>query len=117
MMGVKPRVDLEAIFARDIRAIKLPEATREFKFHPSRKWRFDFAWPDRKIAVEIDGGTGNIRGRHVRPAGFRSDCKKNNAATLLGWRILRGDSTMVRDGSLLAFVEKLLQAEGCLETT
>lgn len=37
----------------------------EHRFHPVRKWRFDAAFPVRKIAVEIDGGVF-VQGRHMR---------------------------------------------------
>jgi hypothetical protein len=57
---------------------------REYKFHPDRRWRFDFAWPDLKLAVEIEG-----QGRHQTFIGFRRDCDKYNAALALGWRVLR----------------------------
>ena len=70
------------------RAAGLPEPVCEFRFHPTRRWRFDYAWPDRLLAVEVEGGawTG---GRHTTGAGFVSDMEKYNAATLAGWRILR----------------------------
>lgn len=61
---------------------------KEYKFHPTRKWRFDFADPDNKVAVEIDGGVFS-GGRHTRGSGFRADCEKINAAAVLGWRVLR----------------------------
>jgi very-short-patch-repair endonuclease len=61
---------------------------QEYKFHPKRKWRFDFADPANKIAVEIDGGVF-AGGRHTRGMGFKRDCEKINAATVLGWRVLR----------------------------
>ena len=35
---------------------KIPPATREYKFLDDRRFRFDFAWPNAGIAVEIDGG-------------------------------------------------------------
>ena len=69
---------------------------REFRFHPRRLWRFDFAWPEPKIAAECEGGTW-ANGRHNRGAGFEADCEKYNAATLLGWRVLRFTSEMVND--------------------
>lgn len=28
----------------------------EYRFHPTRKWRFDFAIPHIKVAIEIEGG-------------------------------------------------------------
>ena len=83
--------NLEAIFALQLRATGMPPHVTEYAFHPTRKWRFDAAWPDLKVAVEIDGGTGN-GGRHVRPVGFRNDCIKLNEAALLGWLVLRGFS-------------------------
>jgi very-short-patch-repair endonuclease len=66
----------------------LPAPTLEFKFHPTRKWRFDYAWPALKIALEVEGGiwTG---GRHTRGAGFKKDMEKYNAAAVMGWRIIR----------------------------
>jgi len=66
----------------------LPKPKQEYRFHPKRRWRFDLAWPEQKVAVEIEGG-GWVRGRHHRPAGYRQDCEKYNAAVLMGWRVLR----------------------------
>lgn len=103
---------LEEIFSIQIRALKLPTAQREYRFHPKRQWRFDFAWPQAMVAVEIDGGT-NLGGRHIRPEGFRKDCIKLNSAVLMGWRVLRGDSMMVKDGTLLdAIAEALKEGRG-----
>lgn len=65
-----------------------PDACAEFKFHPSRKWRADFALPAAKILVEIDGGVWS-GGRHTRGAGFVRDQEKLNAAAVLGYRVLR----------------------------
>ncbi len=64
------------------------DVVKEYLFHPSRKWRFDYAVPEHKIAIEVEGGvwTG---GRHTRPQGFLGDIEKYNAGTLLGWRIFR----------------------------
>lgn len=70
------------------RAFDLPEPVAEFRFHPDRRWRFDYAWPDRKVAVEIDGGVW-IQGRHNHPTGYLRDMEKLNAAAELGWRVLR----------------------------
>ena len=64
------------------------ECVKEFKFHPVRKWRFDYAVPEYKIALEVEGGvwTG---GRHTSPKGFLGDIEKYNTATLMGWRVVR----------------------------
>lgn len=77
-----------------------PLPKREHVFHATRKWRFDFAWPNRKIAVEIEGITAE-GGRHQRREGFEADCEKYNAAMLDGWMVLRFTPRMVR--RLVAF--------------
>lgn len=64
------------------------ECVKEHKFHPKRRWRFDYAIIEHKIALEVEGGvwTG---GRHIRAQGFLGDVEKYNTATLMGWRIFR----------------------------
>ena len=64
------------------------ECVRELVFHPKRKWRFDYAFPAQKIALEVEGGIFT-RGRHTRAKGFLGDIEKYNQATLLGWRLFR----------------------------
>ncbi len=61
---------------------------KEFRFHNKRKWRFDYAIPEHKVAIEVEGGvwTG---GRHTSPRGFLNDIEKYNTATLMGWKLLR----------------------------
>ena len=61
---------------------------REYRFHPTRRWRFDYADPETKVAVEIDGGAF-IGGRHTRGIGFVKDQEKLNTATSMGWRVFR----------------------------
>lgn len=60
----------------------------EVRFHPTRKWRFDYANWDKLIAVEIEGGTWS-NGGHSRGAGYQKDTEKYNEAVKLGWRVLR----------------------------
>lgn len=64
------------------------ECVKEYKFHPTRRWRFDFAIPEYKIAIEIDGGVWTY-GRHNRSAGYIADMEKMNAAASLGWIVLK----------------------------
>ena len=60
----------------------------EYRFHPTRRWRFDYAIPSEMIAVEQEGGVWS-GGRHITPKGFLADMEKYNAATVCGWRVLR----------------------------
>jgi hypothetical protein len=75
-------------FERLLRSVGLPAPVREHRFHLVRRWRFDYAWPEQMVALEVEGGvwTG---GRHTRGAGFLGDLEKYNAATVAGWRVVR----------------------------
>ena len=77
----------------------IPEPEREYVFAPPRKWRFDFAWPEYKFAVEIEGVLYGEGGRHQRVDGFERDCEKYEAALRAGWRLYRIPSTWVQIGS------------------
>lgn len=75
---------------------------RELVFAPPRKWRFDFAFPAEKIALEIDGAVHRIKSR------FNSDREKGNAALMLGWSVLHVTPAQVRSGEALALLCKLI---------
>ena len=97
----------EAAFDLHCRAEKLkPE--REFKFHETRRWRFDFAFVAEKIAVEIEGGIWN-GGAHTRGNHFESDCEKYNTATIMGWRVLRYSTEMVLRGDAINDLLEILK--------
>jgi len=98
---------LESILESEIVGAGLPQPEREFRFHPVRRWRFDFAWPALRLAVEIEGGAW-VRGRHTRGPGFSGDCEKYNAATLGGWKILRFTPDAIRDGRALGVIREAL---------
>jgi hypothetical protein len=85
---IKRAFDRAEVFRRAIKVRGLPLPEREWKFEAKRRWRFDYAWPQQMIALEVEGGvwTG---GRHTRGAGFVKDMEKYNRAAVLGWRLLR----------------------------
>jgi len=100
--------ELEAAFAFYWRLLAGdPEPEHEHRFHPDRRWRFDFAWPAAQVAVECEGGIWT-RGRHVRGRGFRNDCEKYNTATALGWRVFRVTRGMLDDDpdSVITMIEE-----------
>jgi hypothetical protein len=76
----------------------LGDGFTEYPFSTTRDWRFDVAWPSRKIAVEIEGGVWS-GGRHTRGAGFLADMEKYNAAVCLGWSVLRFTPDQVSSGA------------------
>lgn len=97
-MNSRSETTLERAFAFYWRALAdgLPEPEREVMFARPRRWRFDFAWPAQRVAVECDGGT-YTGGRHTRGDGYRRDAEKLNAAAALGWRVFRVTADMLRD--------------------
>ena len=88
---------LEDQFATLLRwgRVKMPYM-KEHRFAPPRRFRFDFAWPEQKIAVEIEGGLYG-KGRHTTINGFNNDCEKYNLAVVMGWRVLRFTERMLTD--------------------
>ena len=78
----------DALFRALLRTHRLPEPVSEHRFAPPRRWRFDYAWPDRRLALEVEGGAWT-RGRHTRGKGFIADCEKYSVAAVRGWRIIR----------------------------
>lgn len=73
-----------------------------------RQWRFDFAWPVSKVAVECEGIT-RAGGRHQRIGGFNADLEKYAAAELAGWRVIRVGSVQIKDGTALSLIERALR--------
>ena len=101
------KVDLEALFEAQLRGARLPPWVRQHRLTPARQWRLDFAWPSLLVALEIQGGTW-VQGGHSRGLGYEADCDKANAATLLGWRVLRVTSNQVWDGRALEVLRAAL---------
>lgn len=76
----------------------------EHHFHPSRKWRLDYAVPDAKVGIEIHGAVWR-QGRHTRGKGFIGDRRKMNAATAMGWRVWELSPEMIREDDVRPIVE------------
>jgi len=98
--------DLSNLFYAEINRHKknlLFGIEREFRFHKKRMWRFDLAWPDYNVAVEIDGGQfKKFGGRHARD----SDREKMNNAVILGWAVLRFSGEMIKKDPVL-YIDQL----------
>jgi hypothetical protein len=124
----------------------LPEPEQEFSFAKAigRNWRFDFAWPFYKIALEIEGalfggrvinvgagafeyrtirgvkqhvpvvGIVRLGGRHNTGAGQVADMEKYNHAAILGWCVVKATTTMVRDFQVVPFVQLAFRHRGVI---
>jgi len=64
------------------------EVINEFRFHPIRRWKADFAVPEKRILIEYEG-LNSERSRHTTLTGYTGDTEKYNAAQALGYKILR----------------------------
>lgn len=100
----------ESALAVAIGARGLPAPIHEYQFMPPRLWRFDFAWPLHRVAVEVDGGQW-IHGRHNRGGGFERDAEKFLAALLDGWRVLRVTPRLIKTGAAVQALAWLLRQE------
>lgn len=99
---------LEQRFALIWRSLDGPALEREFRFHPTRKWRADFAHLPSRTLIEIEGGIW-IRGRHTSPRGFIADAEKYLEATLGGWRVLRLVDQQIKAPTIQRIVAMCLQ--------
>lgn len=109
----------EERFAFHMKHCGIPDPVREYRFSETtaRKWRFDFAWPDQKLAVEIEGlmhygknEDGSAKaGRHQTARGYQGDLDKYNTATIEGWAVLRFSQHHVKTGEAIRTLETLFK--------
>ena len=102
--------ELEETLLLFIKSEGLPIPEREVRFHDTRRWRFDFAYPNMKIGIECEGGIYS-GGRHVRGKGFENDCEKYNYAALMGWTVLRFTRGMIESGEAIEMIRKIIKPD------
>jgi very-short-patch-repair endonuclease len=84
------------------------ECVKEFRFHPKRRWRADYALPEYRILIEVEGGIW-VRGRHNQSVGFLKDMEKYNTATSMGYSILRITPQEVLSNKIIDLVEETIK--------
>lgn len=127
MTAARRKVDHADTLAATLHRAGFPDFEREYRFAAHlvggpgkglrarlleaglKDWRFDLAWRDLKVAVEVDGGvwTG---GRHGRGAGMVSDRAKLSTAVSYGWRVLVVTPEHIKSGDAQMWVGRTL---GC----
>lgn len=80
--------EIQRNFTRLVEEATGHQCVCELLFHPTRKWRFDYAIPAAMVAIEVEGGA-YTQGRHTRGRGFEADMEKYNTAEAMGWHVLR----------------------------
>ena len=73
-----------------------------------RKWAFDFAWPNYRVALEVEGGIW-VQGRHVRGKGYENDCRKYSVAAIAGWAVIRATQRMLENGEAIEMVKQAVE--------
>ena len=96
----------EQTLSLQLKALRI-EFEQEFEFHPTRKWRADFHLKDKKILVEVEGGIWS-NGRHTRGKGYLGDLEKYNAATMMGYQVIRFSTEQVKSGKAIEQIEKMV---------
>lgn len=107
LRGASP---LERDFALRWATLKhAPELRREFCWSRRRQWRFDFAHPGSKVAIELDGGIWRgTKGAHGGRGAIR-DREKDFDAIMDGWAVIRLTPEMAKDhGRLWGIVNLIL---------
>lgn len=111
----------EDLFDFQLRSMMLPKFERQVMFAKSigRRWMLDFACSTYMLAIEIEGlvvmrinGELIVKGRHASISGFKSDCEKYASAAVLGWTVIRFEQSQVKDGTAIAFTQRVLCARG-----
>lgn len=96
----------ESLLGIQLKALRIA-FEREYKFHSERKWRADFHLVGKMILVEVEGGIWS-GGRHTRGKGYIGDMEKYNAATMLGYQVIRFSTEQVKSGLAIQQIEKMV---------
>ncbi len=108
--GESEKKKLERMVEADIKNCQLSTGcVPQHKFHPERKWRWDFCYPRYKLAIEVQGGT-YTRGRHSRGPGQRKDFEKISEGAILGWHIIIVDSKDVSQKLHIDRIQRFFEA-------
>lgn len=103
---------MEASLIQQCRLVGLPEPVTQYRFAPPRRWRYDLAWPDRRLVVDCEGGL-YLRGGgwHQNGTEYENDLEKHNQASILGYRVLRFGPKAIASGEAIATIQRALEAD------
>lgn len=101
--------DYKQVFLDQLKLAGIILPVREHIFARPRLWRWDFAYVTEMIAIEYQGGIYQMaRTAHSTVRGLTRDYEKFTEGSLLGWRIILIDTSTVRSGKALQWVERAL---------
>lgn len=101
---VRQRSELEILFEHHIAQLRLLAPEFEYKGAvPGREFRIDFCWPERKIAVEVQGMVHRIKAR------FKADTEKHCLLVIHGWKVLPVSGDDIRSGRAVNWLGAVLE--------
>lgn len=108
-MAARTTVDAADGLANLLRWQGVSGFEREYRAIPTRQWRWDIAFVDQRLLIEVDGG-GWTQGKHSREPGMSADSTKQNTAVIADWRCLRFTPSMIDSGEAVETIRKALAA-------
>lgn len=108
---------LERITAAILKDAGIPTPIREFRFCEARRWRGDFVWVigNKKVMLEVEGGTFMKNSGHASGTGIQRDIEKGNEAALLGYTVIRATKLHIINGQMLEWIKRALDIGGLYE--
>lgn len=99
----------EAEVLRMLLATSLPAPTRQLEIRDGTIFvaRVDFAWPSRRVVLEVDGFRF-----HDGPKKFVDDRHRDNRLAALGWRVIRTTVTEMRTDPTAVFAALAAALDG-----
>lgn len=107
--------DYVGVLLGQLDAAGLPAPKREVPFPGlcgTRKWRFDLAWPNARVAVEYQGGVFHRAASHSSIGGLLRDYEKFTEASISGWTLILVTARDVRSGRAAAWIERAVGGQG-----
>ncbi|PPL04930.1 endonuclease domain-containing protein [Parapedobacter indicus] len=105
----KPKKQISTdFFCALVRSDIKVDIVKEHRFHPVRRFRFDYAILEYKIAIEQEGGIWS-NGRHTRGAGYKRDMEKYSLAAVDGWIVIRRTPDDLNTTETLNLIRKAIQ--------
>ena len=97
------RSEIEESMAQQIKLLGLPEPVRQHKYLEDRRYRADFAWPQHKLALEVQGAVHRITGR------FKAEFERRFLLQLHGWTVIEAGGDEVRSGRAAAWLMAMME--------
>lgn len=101
-----PKLDLFLILVKQELSIDL---TPEYRFYSERRWLFDYAYVEYKIAIEVEGGIWmEGGGAHSRPANIIRDMEKYTRANVMGWKVIRRTPQQLMSAETIELIKEAI---------